>query len=45
MLTALGTQNRYFKLGLDDELGGRMGDLSGAWRKSPEGVTAGALLK
>jgi hypothetical protein len=40
MLLALGTQNRYFKLGLDEELGERRGEFAEAWGKTPEDVTA-----
>ena len=45
MLLALGTQNRHFKLGLDEELGERRGDFAEAWGKAPEEVTSETLLK
>lgn len=43
MLLALGTQNRYFKLGLDEELGERRGDFAEAWGKTPDDVAAETL--
>jgi len=40
MLIALGTQNRHFKLGLNEELGERRGEFAEAWGQPPEDVTA-----
>jgi hypothetical protein len=45
MLFTLGTQNRYFKLGLDEELRGRRGDFAEAWGKTPEDVATETLPK
>ncbi len=36
MLLSLGTQNCYFKLGLDEKLGERRGDFAEAWGKTPD---------
>lgn len=43
MLLALGTQNRYFNLGLDEELGERRGDFAEAWGKTPDDVATETL--
>jgi hypothetical protein len=43
MLLALGTQNRYFKLGLDEELAERRADFAEAWGKAPDELAGETL--